>query len=230
MLAQVVREIIEEKKKPQFIGFSFLIAGMVANAAVTAQVMKMVNTEADFSIIFTSSFLGQFSFISVNLLAPFLEPISSRIRKFTFAFSQSTISNARPGSLEAQANLLNATYTFREQQASDHILTFRNALRFNFESAMRAIETGDEQTVVVELADALMAGYRHFREISPSDPTIINAVRSTFLRKIRHPEALQAAVLKQIRNSVVPENLNSIEAQKYYEQAVAAWLASSQVW
>lgn len=221
-IAKGVRQAIADTGLPNAVGYGFLIGGMVANAAGSSALMTAVSPELQFMPLFAASILGQVSFISVSLLAPFLEPISSTIRRATFAMTKGSGNHVAPrSSLERQADLINATYTLREQHATDRILTLRNAIRFNFQTAAVAIETGDQKTVVAEIGDAAMMGYRHFRDLSPREPTLVSAIQTSFLRHVERPDDLIAPTLEYLR---LHDPDYSAAAEQYYVQALQAWL------
>lgn len=211
------------------VGYAFLVGVMIANAAATAEVTQLVNSQAQFSATFVGSFFAQLSFIGVSLMAPYLEPLANQLRRSTFAAVKGT-RNESPTDLESQADAINATYTLREQHASDRILSLRTAIMMNFEAARVAIEEGDQEGVVAQIADAMMAGYRHFRDLNPADPTIASAVRATLLRKISNPRALAQPVLDYIEvhdSEHGSVRHGDISPQQYYRQAVRAWLETA---
>jgi len=121
------------------VGYSILGAGIVANSAFSAGVLSAISPQLEFMPLFAGSFLGQMSFVSVSLLAPFLEPVSSRIRHKTFELTtgRRPKPNMHP-TLEEQADRVHATYTLREQHATDRVISFRNAIRLNLQAAVRA--------------------------------------------------------------------------------------------
>ena len=203
------------------VGYSILGAGIVANSAFSAGVLSAISPQLEFMPLFAGSFLGQMSFVSVSLLAPFLEPVSSQIRRKTFELT----TGRRPKrdkhpTLEEQADRVHATYTLREQHATDRVISFRNAIRLNLQAAVRAWEARDEDGVVAEIADAAILGFRHFRDISPQEETILYTVRATLTRRLENPEWWGAKALQAIESL---EGFQSEASKAYYEQLLGSW-------
>jgi hypothetical protein len=230
-IAKIVREAIAAlPDRTQRLGYGFLIGGMIANAALSAGITTWANPLATFKASFVAFFLGQASFIGLNLLAPFLEPVSNRIRRAVFALNRPM--NPTSG-FEAQANATNSTFTLREQHAVDRIMQFRNAVKTNFNEAASAVDRGDHVTVTGELADALLAGYRYFRDIDPTEPAITSAIRASFLRKVTDPAALHQPIIDSLRRidpmlyDAPATRAGEPSPREYFEKALRAWLATS---
>lgn len=206
-------------------GYGFLLGGMVANAAASAGITVLVNPHSEFVPTFVGFMLGQATFVGVSLLSPFSEPIFAKMRRFSFALKgkgQQDLAQNANSELEAKADAIHATYTLREQHAIDRIFVFRNTLRLNLQAAALAMQTGDREAVVAELADAAMAGYHYFKDIDPREPAIINSVRASFLSKVENPGLLREPTLALIRARA--ERFDAA-AEVYCERALDAWLA-----
>lgn len=138
-----------------------------------------------------------------------------------FSLGQQAAGNA----LEAQADAIHATYTLREQYATDRIFLFRNALRLNFQTAALAFHSGNHEVVAAEIADAAMAGYHYFKDIDPSEAAIVNTIHASFLVKIKNPSSLKEPSLAIIRDRSM--DFDS-KAETYYQHALDAWLVDSE--
>ena len=241
-IAQMTLQTITATGVPNAVGYGFLLAGLSANAALNASIMTYVNPHADFVSTFAGSFLGQMSFLSLSLFSVFVDPITSKIRRFAYAnirghninngseanTDENTNSTAH-SDLETLADRTHAAYTYREQHASDRILMFRNALSFNLDRAVKALESEETDIVVAQLGDMAMMGYRHFKDLSPSDHTIANAIYSAFLVRVSNPQELYEPVIAYIQArdpsySAKPKRTTEISAREYYELALNAWL------
>lgn len=221
------RYLAQEKKaassRSNALGYGFLVGGMIANAAASAGITVWVNPNAEFFSTMTAFTLGQATFVAASLLSPFSEPLAAKIRRFAFASKNKP--GMQPNDLESTADTIHATYTLREQYATDRIFVFRNALRLNFQTAALAYQTGDRAAVVAEIADAALAGYDHFRDIDPGTPAIRNTIYACFLVKVENPLDLKTEILDLIRRR--NPNMDD-QAKMYYTQALDAWLKSSE--
>jgi hypothetical protein len=101
---------------------------------------------------------------------------------------------------------------------------FRTALFLNFESAKNAVRSGNTQSAAALFADAMMLGYRHFRDLSPADPTIMSAARVAMAEALQDPdfsERLSVAVLNYIRNH---DSAQGKAFESYYQKALECWM------
>jgi hypothetical protein len=224
-VAIAVKEAVQASSSNRdALGYGFLIGGMIANAAVSAGVTGWVNPQAEFLPTLVGFTLGQATFIAASLLSPFSEPLSAKMRRFSFALkgkNQGEPAQVANSELEAKADAIHATYTLREQYAVDRIFVYRNAIRLNFQTAALALQSHDAAAVAAEIADAAMSGYRYFKDIDPREPAIVNTIYASFLVKLEEPSRLKDAVMRIIRERDL--SLDA-KAQAYYERALAAWL------
>lgn len=228
-IARFVKNAIEGPKNPELAGYAYLIGGMAGFAAVTSGVTLSVSSSAEFIPVFVTSFFAQLSFIAVNLLSAFHEPLSAKIRRFAFQLKAKKQGPATSSSLDKIADLTHGVYTWRALASSERILLFRNTLWHDFTAAAKAMETGELDQVIAMLGGAAMAGYRHFRDLSPEDPTIVQAIRATFLIKVKDPKLLITPTLEYIQENDPSffrdaEKEGELSPQKYYVQALTAWL------
>lgn len=227
-IAHAVKEALaKSSSSSNALGYGFLVGGMIANAATSAGITVWVNPQAEFFSTFVGFTLGQATFIGASLLSPFSEPISAKMRRFSFALKgkgQRDPAREPSSELEAKADAIHATYTLREQYATDRIFLFRNTLRLNFQTAALAVESGDRAAVVAELADAAMAGYRYFKDIDPREPAITNSIHASFLMKVETPSLLKEPTLALIRAREAHMDSN---AEIYYKRALDVWLVDS---
>lgn len=210
-------------------GYGFLITIMAASAAVTTAVTMGVNPKAEFIPTFVSYIMAQVTFVTASLYSAQLEPLSNWLRKIAYKFDQKPQNLENLGDLEMLAQRVNALYTLRDQHATDRIMTFRLTLKQNLEAAARALETNDAEGINAQLVDILRIGYRLFREVDPSDPTIISAVRSSFLRKVAVPSSLYEPLLSSLKKEdpdfyAAAKNSQELSPQEYYLKALHAWL------
>lgn len=202
-------------------GYAILGTGIFANSALSAWALSTISPQLEFVPLFAGSFIGQMSFVSVSLLAPFLEPVSSSIRRKVFELKKRREAGKdETHSLEEQADRVHATYTLREQHATDRVISFRNAIRLNMREAAQALERRDENAVIAEVADAAMLGYRHFRDISPREETVLQTVRVALVRHMESPEAWVDRVLQEIE---IQGGFQTSDARTYYERLLRAW-------
>gem|GEM_PF-2761663 len=229
-VAQAVAQVVEDAiaKNPLIssdaLGYGFLVRGIIANAAASTGITVWVNPQAEFLPTFVGFSLGQVTFIAASLISPFSEPISAKIRRFAFGLKERNNlehGQAVGSKLEAQADAIHATYTLREQYATDRIFVFRNALRLNFQTAAVAFQSGDHEAVAAEIADAAMAGYQYFKDIDPSERAIVNTIHASFLIKIKNPSSLKGPVLTLIKERSTEFDA---KAEAYYLRALDAWL------
>jgi hypothetical protein len=220
--------------------YFYLVAGIAGTSALTAGTLALVNDQGiDFFPAFSVAVFGQISLLTANLLAPFLEPISSRIRRATFALARKNGSiSPEHQSLERQADLVQATYTLREQHATDRILSLRGALQFNLLVIRELIQSGNREGIAHLLGDAAMLTYRHFRDLDPNEVTIVSAVRTSVLAAIDDPDKLytqtmeyiiqQDSSLDSLRITDSQDSGHSIETTEhesdYYRRLLRAWL------
>lgn len=220
--------------------YFYLVAGVTGTSALTAGALKLVNDQ-DIAFVpaFTVAIFGQVSLLTANLLAPFLEPISSRIRRATFALAQRNGSiSPEHESLERQADLVNGTYTLREQHATDRILSLRGALQFNILVIRDLVQSGNREQIAQLLGDAAMLTYRHFRDLDPSEVTIVSAFRSSVLAAIDNPDRLYTQTMeylihqgRRLDSARIAESQNSGHStdspeheSNYYRRLLRAWL------
>lgn len=220
--------------------YFYLVAGIAGTSALTAGTLALVNDKGiDFVPAFTVAVFGQISLLTANLLAPFLEPISSRIRRATFALARKNGSiSPEHQSLERQADVVQATYTLREQHATDRILSLRGALQFNLLVIRDLVKSGNRAEIARLLGDAAMLTYRHFRDLDPNEVTIVSAVRTSILAEIEDPDKLYNETMDYINQqgnsgnslrSADPQNSgNSSDTTEYesdyYRHLLRAWL------
>ena len=215
-------------------GYAFLAGVMAANAAVVTGVTVLVNSDVAVIPTFVTFFLGQSMVIAANTVAPFAAPIGNRVQLVLYGLREAAKKKKAlyegATSHDAQADTLNATYTLREQQVTDRVMNFRNALKLNALAATQAMVTADTRLIVAELGDAAMSGFRHFREIDPADPTIVSAVGTSFLQKVTiDSQSLYIALLEYVREHDQGFNQKARRAgepaaRQYYERAFSAWL------
>lgn len=213
-------------------GYVFLATILATSAAATTAVTMGVNPKAEFIPTFVSYIMGQVTVVTASLYSAQLEPLSNWLRKIAYKLNEKQQKAERSGDLEELAQRVNALYTLRDQHATDRIMTFRLALKQNLEAAASAMESGDSDGVSAQIVDILRIGYRLFREIDPSDPTIISAVQTTFLRKVADPAALYHPILSLLKKNEADFHAPSaqphdLSPQMYYEKALQAWLLSS---
>lgn len=215
-------------------GYAFLAGVMAANAAAATGVTMMVNSDISFVPTFVTFFLGQSMVITANTVAPFAAPIGNRVQKVLYGIREAAKKKKAlyesEQSHDAQADTLNATYNLREQQVTDRVMNFRNALKLNALAAAYAGSTGNIEIIVAELGDGAMAGFRHYREIDPADPTIVNVIGGSFLQKVTiDSQSLYEAALEYVRArdpnfNAVARRSGEPNARQYYERAFCAWL------
>ncbi len=220
--------------------YFYLVAGIAGTSALTAGTLALVNDKGiDFFPAFTVAVFGQISLLTANLLAPFLEPISSRIRRATFALARKNGSiSPEHQSLERQADVVQATYTLREQHATDRILSLRGALQFNLLVIRDLIQSGNRAKIAHLLGDAAMLTYRHFRDLDPNEVTIVSAVRTSVLAAIDDPDELYTQTMDYLiqqgndldslrlagsQNSGLSTEPAEYESD-YYRRLLRAWL------
>lgn len=228
-VAQAVKDAIVKSQaiSSDALGYGFLVGGIIANAAASTGITVWVNPQAEFVPTFVGFSLGQVTFIAASLISPFSEPISAKIRRFAFGLKGKNNPDQRHGvgsELEAKADAIHATYTLREQYATDRIFLLRNALRLNFQTAALAFQSGDQEAVAAEIADAAMAGYLYFKDIDPGEAAIVNTIHASFLVKIKNSSSLKNPTLAIIRERSTDFDAN---AEAYYERALNAWLVDS---
>ena len=224
-IAQAVKDAVIKSSThhSDAMGYGFLIGGIIANAAASAGVTVWVNPRVEFLSALVGYSLAQVTFIAVNLLSPFSEPISAKIRRFSFALKgakQQGFVGKQSDGLERQADVTHATYTLPEQYAIERIFLFRNTLKLNFQIAAAAYESEEQMKVIAEIADAAIAGYHYFKDIDPSEKAIVNTIHATFLANVKDPSTLKAATMEWIR--VRSQDLSQ-EAEIYYRRALDAW-------
>lgn len=209
-------------------GYLYLAIGMGITSAGTAWVSTQINPDQDFSTGTANAFLAQMSFLSISALGPFIEPISSNIRRAAFSMKKGNHSVTR-SVLEKQADELNATYTLREQQMSSRIIEIRTAVRQNFGDITRSLEKNDINQAASQLADVAIMGFRHFRDLDPNDATIIGALQASFQNKVKDPNDLFHRSLNYIQENDKefwprPAKPGEVSAQAYYQKALRSWL------
>jgi len=210
---------VVERARSNALGYGFLIGGMIANAAASAGITVWVNPNAEFFSTMTAYTLGQATFVAASLLSPFSEPLAARIRRF--AFASKTNAESAVSDLEGKADTIHATFTLREQYATDRIFLFRNALRLNFQTAALAALDGDRDSVVAEIADAALSGYDYFKDLDPNEPAIKNTIYASFLVKVQNPMSFKDEILALIHKR---HPVRDKKADAYYERALDAWL------
>jgi hypothetical protein len=219
--------------------YFYLVAGIAGTSSLTAGTLALFNDNIDFFPAFTVAVFGQISLLTANLLAPFLEPISSRIRRATFALAQKNGSiSPEHQSLERQADVVQATYTLCEQHATDRILSLRGALQFNLLVIRDLIQSGDREEIAHLLGDAAMLTYRHFRDLDPNEVTIVSAVRTSVLAAIDDPDEIYTQTMDYLiqqgngldslrlagpQNSGLSTDPAEYESD-YYRRLLRAWL------
>lgn len=229
-VAQAVAQVVESAivkshlMSSDALGYGFLVGGIIANAAASTGITVWVNPQSEFIPTFVGFSLGQVTFIAASLISPFSEPISAKIRRFAFGLkgkNNSEHGQVVSSPLEAQADAIHATYTLREQYATDRIFVFRNAIRLNFQTAAMAFQSGDPEVVTAEIADAAIAGYEYFKDIDPSERAIVNTIYASFLIKMNHPSNLKEPIMALIKERSIEFDA---KAEAYYNRALDAWL------
>lgn len=237
---QSIKSVIANLGYSEASRYAYLVGGIALTSAATAGLLVWVN---DYNIQFWPSFgtlvVSQVSFLTANLLAPFLEPISSKIRRSTYAMTSQNKLIQDNRSLEDQADHIQSTYTLREQHSTDRIMQFRGAILQSLIviQMLSTVENRDKIELVDEitphLAEVIMLGYRHFRDLDPRDETILNAVKASGLRSRIEPKLLMEKVYSYISEveflseSIADRSADIQLRESYYRRLLSIWLGSS---
>lgn len=212
-------------------GYLFLVGGILINATASTALMLGANPALTFRPLFLSYVLNQFTLIYANTLSPFTEPISARVRRFSYALKESAVGvenlvSRLADRLTQRADVTDATYSLRQLHATDRIFVFRNAVRLNFETAAIALRNDHYAAAVAQIADAAINGYHYFRDIAHDEPAIVNAFRATMLLEKTSIDRHQFLedVLIYIRQT---ERHPPSDIEPYCREIVLGWVGDS---
>lgn len=198
-LAEAISLSIEQLKIPRLNLYAYAVAGIAASSAVNAGILVWLNHgRIEFFPTFGASALAQMALITANLMAPFLEPISSGIRHFIYARTEQSRGGEALSTLETQYSQTQGDYSLRDQASTDRIATFRTSLGKNFELIELARQRDDREAIVRLLADGVFLGYTHFQDISPLNETIVSFAQASVGRLIEENPELIDQTLKHL--------------------------------
>jgi hypothetical protein len=115
---------------------------------------------------------------------------------------------------------MNRKYDLRQLMAKEDLRQFIHDLKLELFVAAMAVKSGDENYGAAQIANAAFNMRGLSKEISPSDPFVAAAVRSSFTDHL----AVSSQFVELIWNNIKKDpDWNSPEGRAFYERLLDAW-------
>lgn len=207
-------------------GYAILSAAMLASAATATY----LNSALPDNFQFLSQFVAQVSTLGVYMMgAPIWEPLSSKFRKLAFGVRRrggvdaSRLSESE--GFEQTWRRTQETYSLNAQMSRNLINQFIVTLNQNFFEAFRAIKSGERNYATDQIGEAAVRLRTLFKEISPEDISLANAVRTSFANHVVTDAAFIDEVLKKVE--ALDPAAHTREAQQFYQRLFVTWFGQS---